>query len=131
MVYEMSLVKAVLVDDEKHIRLMIRTLLETSDIEVIAEGSSGEEAIELATLHKPDALIIDVNMPYLNGDDSISEIKNVSPETCVIVIASVTDYATIEKCFTNGASNYIRKDTPVGEMKSLILETFKNEGKIE
>jgi YesN/AraC family two-component response regulator len=65
------MIRVTIVDDHELVRTgIIRLLSDESDIEVIAEASSGEEAVQLVRQHKPDVVLMDVNMPGIGGFDS-------------------------------------------------------------
>ncbi len=60
------------------------------------------------------------------GDEVLEELLVEFPDAFVVVLTSVTDMESIEKCISMGAANYIRKDTPVAEIKMIIKETWKS-----
>lgn len=116
--------RAVICDDEDHIRVMLRTALKTMNVDVVGEARNGEEALTLFRREKPHILLLDINMPRKRGDEVLEEIMRDSPSALVIMLSSVADYATVESCLEKGASNYIRKDTPIAEIKQIIKETW-------
>ena len=112
-------------DDESHVRVLLRALLKSMNCEVVAEAANGVEAVELFKQEKPHMLLLDINMPLKTGDQVLQEILAQFPNALVIMLTSVTDLGTVEKCLDRGAANYIRKDTPPSELKSIIKETFQ------
>lgn len=112
-----------LADDETHIRALIKTIVKGIGIDVVAEASNGAEALEKYKQTRPDILMLDINMPLKTGDEVLREVIAENPDACVIMLTSVSDIGTIGKCIEIGAANYIRKDTPLGEMKAIIRET--------
>lgn len=94
--------------------------------DVVGEARTGDEAIELYKKYNPNMLLLDVNMPIKTGDEVLEELFAEFPDAFVIVLTSVTDMESIEKCLSMGAANYIRKDTPVSEIKMIIKETWKS-----
>jgi two-component system chemotaxis response regulator CheY len=94
--------------------------------DVVGEARTGDEAIELYRKHRPNLLLLDVNMPIKTGDEVLEELFSTFPEAFVIVLTSVTDMESIEKCLSLGAANYIRKDTPISEIKMIIKDTWKS-----
>jgi two-component system, chemotaxis family, chemotaxis protein CheY len=117
--------RVLVVDDEKHIRLMIKTVVKGMGYSFCGEASNGREAIHLALETKPDLVLMDVNMPIKTGPESIEELIAANEEVCIIMLTSVADMATVEECLNAGASQYIRKDTPVAEMKILISQAWE------
>ncbi len=117
-------IRALIADDEPHIRMFLRTILESMGIEIAAEAVNGSEAVELYAKEKPLMTFLDINMPVKTGDETLKEIIGLNPEALVIMLTSATDRETVEQFIDMGASNYIRKDTPVQELKKLIKETW-------
>jgi len=116
--------KVLLADDEVHIRTLLGTLVRSMGFEVVGNASDGNEAVVQFESKRPDLVLLDVNMPHKNGIQVLEEVLQIAPDTCVIMLTSLTDLETIENCLTLGAANYIRKDTPINEMKALIQETW-------
>ena len=63
-------------------------------------------------------------MPIKTGDEALKEIMTEFPDAFVIMLTSVADVEDVEKCLEMGASNYIRKDTSINEIKKIIKETW-------
>lgn len=112
----------VLVDDEHHIRLLLKTAINAMGCEVVAEGKNGNEAIRLYREKRPDLLLLDINMPEKTGEEALATIMAEFPEALVVMLTSVSDTTTVENCLVTGAANYIRKDTPLAEIKAMIGE---------
>lgn len=117
---------AIVVDDELHIRLFVKKILTSLNVNVIAEANNGNEAINLYKSHKPALMFIDINMPYKTGLEALEEIIELDPEANLIMLTSNSDLDTVHKCAELGAIGYIRKDTPVEKMKSVILDTWQD-----
>lgn len=118
-----------IVDDEAHMRILMKKLVDSLGYNLVAEASDGEEALELFSSQKPDVVLLDIKMPIISGDKVLKEIKKVSPETCVIMLTSISDKETMELCMDIGATCYIRKSAPFYEIKSAIgtaCDTFYN-----
>jgi two-component system chemotaxis response regulator CheY len=117
--------KTLIADDEKHIRLLIKTVLRSLDFDVVAEASNGKEAVELFREKRPDAVFLDINMPFMTGEDALREIMAIAPGTFAIMLTSQTDRESVERCIGLGAMNYIRKDNPLEEIKALVMESWR------
>lgn len=117
---------AIIVDDELHIRLFIKKILKSLNFNVIGEASNGNEAVDLYKSHKPDVMFIDINMPYKTGLEALEEILALDTDAKIIMLTSNSDLETVHKCAELGAIGYIRKDTPLEQMKSIILETWQD-----
>lgn len=118
----MKKIRCIVVDDESHIRTFMATVLQRVGLEVVGEASNGEEGLALFEKTRPDLVVMDVNMPLKNGDEVVEKIKAMAPETRVVILTSLADMGTISRCLEAGADDYIRKDTPYGELKTLIEE---------
>jgi two-component system chemotaxis response regulator CheY len=116
----------IVADDEGHCRVLMKAVLASMNCDVVGEARTGDEAIELYRKYRPNLLLLDVNMPVKTGDEVLEELLGEFPDAFVVVLTSVTDMESIEKCISMGAANYIRKDTPVAEIKTIIKETWKS-----
>lgn len=116
----------VLADDETHIRMMMRVVLARAGFQVLAEASNGLEAVERCRETEPDIVLLDINMPILNGDEALRVIVSEHPEVVVIMLTSVSDSLTVNRCIELGAANYLRKDTPIQEIAARVLQTWKD-----
>ncbi|MBU2551605.1 MAG: response regulator [Proteobacteria bacterium] len=117
--------RVVIADDENHIRVLFKTVMKTMNTEVVAEAKNGREAADLYKQEKPDLILLDINMPVMDGREALREIMGESPDAFVIMLTSVADAETIRETLKLGASNYILKDTPLPEMKKIIKETWE------
>lgn len=116
--------KVIVADDEAHIRMMLKMAMTSIKAEVVGEAQNGNEAIELFKNKKPDILFLDINMPIKTGEEVLEEIKTDFPTACVIMMTSVADGETVERCIQSGATSYILKDTPITKMKQLIEDAW-------
>lgn len=116
----------IVADDEGHCRVLMKAVLASMNCDVVGEARTGDEAIELYRKYRPNLLLLDVNMPVKTGDEVLEQLLAEFPDAFVVVLTSVTDMESIEKCISMGAANYIRKDTPVAEIKMIIKETWKS-----
>ena len=85
-------IKILLVDDHTVLREGMRRLLENDkDFEVVGEASDGEEAVEIVSRLKPDVVLMDIVMPKINGIEATKRIKQISPETSVLILTAYDD----------------------------------------
>lgn len=118
--------RALIADDENHVRRLLKSVVQKMNCEVVGEAKNGQEALDLFKKEKPDLLLLDINMPFKTGDEVLEEIMTEFPDAFVIMLSSIADAESVEKCLELGASNYLRKDTPLTEMKKIIYETWQN-----
>lgn len=117
--------KVLLVDDEPHIRKFLSLILRQLGITNIVEASNGQEAIKMYAEEQPSLVLLDVNMPVLDGIGALREIRQIDPDAVVIMLTSVTGRVIVEQAAEMGASNYIRKDTPKDELLQSLKETLE------
>jgi two-component system chemotaxis response regulator CheY len=110
-----------LVDDEAHIRKFIGLVLRQIQAATIFEASNGEEALALYAQHRPDLILLDVNMPKLGGLETLRGLKALNPECVVVMLTSLATRQIIEESADLGAANYLRKDTP----KDFVLQSLR------
>lgn len=115
-----------LVDDEAHIRKYISLILKTLGAPIIVEASNGEEAIATYQRENPDLVLMDVNMPKMDGLEALKKLREVDPNCVVIMLTSLANRESIEQAVEGGAINYIRKDTPREEIAKALRETIES-----
>jgi two-component system chemotaxis response regulator CheY len=120
-----------LTDDEPHIRKFISLILRAFDNPRILEASDGAQAVALYKEHQPDMVLLDVNMPNMDGVQALAAIQELDKSAVVVMLTSLANRQTIEECQRLGAVDYIRKDTPRDEMKAkferIIAECYGSE----
>lgn len=118
-------ITALIVDDDDHVRgflvVLIRRLLEGA----VLEARNGKEAVELYRQERPDLVLLDVNMPHLNGMDALAQIKEINPDAVVIMITSLATRRIVEDAANRGATNFIRKDTSKSQILDAITDTIE------
>ncbi|MEY2880629.1 MAG: hypothetical protein RLZZ15_3009 [Verrucomicrobiota bacterium] len=113
-----------LTDDEPHIRKFVGLILkQLGDVRVL-EASNGQEALEVYKRENPDLVLLDVNMPVMEGLEALRLLKELDPNCVVIMLTSIMTRASIETALELGAANYIRKDTPKEEIAKALTETI-------
>jgi two-component system chemotaxis response regulator CheY len=118
-------IRVMVVDDETHVRKLIKTVLISMNCEVVGEAANGRDAVEMFKSLKPNILMLDINMPLKSGKETLAEILKRYSNAFVIMLTSLSDKETIEDCINLGASGFIRKDIDIDEMKDIIRKTWK------
>ncbi|MDB6168219.1 MAG: response regulator receiver protein [Verrucomicrobia bacterium] len=113
-----------LVDDEPHIRKFVGLILRQLGHGKILEAGNGEEAIALYRQDKPALVLLDINMPIMDGMEALRELKKIDPDCVVIMLTSLANRKSIEDALALGAANYLRKDTPKEEIAATLAETI-------
>ncbi|PAW67432.1 MAG: hypothetical protein B9S34_05420 [Opitutia bacterium Tous-C1TDCM] len=97
-------------DDHDSVRSILRALLlAEGDIEIVGEALNGPDAVDQVRATKPDLVIMDLNMPGLDGISATREVLRISPATRVLVFSANRDPASVQKAENAGASGYIFK----------------------
>ncbi|MCS7478404.1 response regulator [Umezawaea endophytica] len=112
------MIRVLLADDEGMVRAGIRAILGTdADVEVVAEAANGREAVDLAVAHRPDVVLLDVQMPVLDGLDAADEIHRLVPETGVVILTTFSEDEYIARALGGGASGFLLK---AGDPRELL-----------
>ena len=119
-------IRVLLVDDHVMVRQGLRGILESyPDLQVVKEAANGQEAVECARAYLPDVVIMDINLPKLDGVEATRLIKRESPDTIVIGL-SVHQAGQIEDMLREaGASAYVTKDEASDYLYEAIVKTVR------
>ena len=115
-----------IVDDEPHIRKYIGLILRKFGNPTIVEAANGEEAIALFPQHNPDLVLLDVNMPMMDGLQCLERLHAEHPDALVVMLTSLATRNVVERCLELGAVNFVRKDTPKEAMAKVLRETIED-----
>jgi len=119
------MIRVSIVDDHELVRTgIIRILGDVSDIEVVAEASSGEEAVQMVKTHRPDVVLMDVNMPGIGGIEATRKLTQIYPDLKVIVVTIHVDDPFPSRMLQAGAVGYLTKGCAVDEMVNAIREVY-------
>ncbi len=114
-------VRILLVDDHTLMRQGLRHILESQpDFDIVAESSSGIEAVEAARFHKPDVAIVDIAMKELNGIEATAQILKHSPNTAVLILSMYSDERYVLRAVKAGARGYLLKNSAGDELIQAI-----------
>ena len=113
-----------LVDDEAHIRKFISLLLRHLGVSRIMEAPNGAEALEVYKRESPDLVMLDVNMPIMDGIETLRALKQLNPDAVVVMLTSLANRQTIDEAVALGAANYIRKDAPPEDIGRALSDTI-------
>lgn len=103
-------VRIVIADDHEVVRIGLAALLDRQPgFSVVGEASSGRQAVELAHLHRPDVVVLDVRMPDGSGTDACRRITTELPDTAVVMLTSYADEEALFAAIAAGASGYVLK----------------------
>lgn len=119
-------------DDHSMVREGIKALLELDgDIKVIEEAVDGNDCLDKLKKVKPDVLLLDINMPNLNGIDVLKNIRSHKMNVKVLVLTVHNEVEYLMKAIDIGVEGYILKDSESSELKNAIYEICKGESYIQ
>jgi len=105
----MSKIRILIADDHPVFRFGLNALINTeADLEVVGEAATGEEAIRLTVLKKPDVVLMDINMPGISGIEATRRISETLPKTGILIVSMLDDESVFE-AIRAGARGYVVK----------------------
>ena len=114
-------IRIIVVDDQAVVRQGFVALINTvADMEVVAEGVNGAQAVELYRRHQPDVLLTDLRMPLMSGVEAIGVIRREWPGARIIVLTAFDGDEDIYRSLQAGAQGYLLKDMFFEELESAI-----------
>ncbi|MFD8643987.1 response regulator [Streptomyces zaomyceticus] len=110
-------IRVVIADDEPLIRAGIRMILISDpEIEVVAEAANGREAVEEARAHAADVVLLDIQMPVLDGLSALPELRRAAPAARVIVLTTFGERENVLRTLEHGGAGFLLKDTAPAEL---------------
>lgn len=124
----MAKINVMIVDDHPVFRQGLRDLVETEpELEIVGEAADGESALAMVEEQKPDVVLMDINLPTMNGLQVTRQLREFHPEINVIMITGYDDAEQVFHAFRAGASAYCAKDIAPEDLIAMIHAT--HEGK--
>lgn len=125
-------IKILIADDQKLIREGLKVLLEMEeDFEVIGEAANGKEAVDLYIKLRPDVVLMDIQMPVMNGVEAIKKIKEIDEFSKIIILTTFDDDQYVFDGLKSGALGYILKDISIEKLSETIKTIYKGGALIE
>lgn len=123
-------VRVVIADDHPSVRAGIRAMLSSEiRISVVAEAENGAEAIRFVQEHTPDVLLLDMEMPVMNGIEVARQLRSDDVSTRVLALSAYEDPVYVQALLASGASGYITKDKPAALVCEAVLAVARGEGR--
>jgi DNA-binding NarL/FixJ family response regulator len=117
-----NVIRILAADDHAIVRGGIANLIVTqSDMQVIAEASDGRKAVEQFRKHRPDVMLMDLQMPDMSGIDAINALRGEFPEARIIVLTTHAGDAQVKRALQAGAQRYLLK----GLLRKELLDTIR------
>ncbi len=114
-------IRVLIVDDDERVRRIIAIMLSLEDdYEVVGEAADGVEAVSAAGVLHPDVVLLDLEMPGMDGILAIPEIRRQAPDTKIAVLSAFPDPYTLTDALVRGADTYLDKATNLAELPILL-----------
>lgn len=117
--------RVLLVDDEHYMRAFVGRVLSQAVNCALIEAHDGQEAIDQCGKGDPELIILDINMPRVDGVQALTQIRAMKPDTPIVMLTSISEEVVVEKCLINGASHFIRKDVGANVLKAELTEMLQ------
>ena len=126
------MIRLVVADDVPIFREMVVCALELEDdLEVVGQASNGADAVEACRQHQPDVIILDVEMPRMNGVEATRQIVASCPKTRVVILTAFEDDGLILQLIQAGATGYLLKESKTNEVIRAIRTAYGGESLID
>jgi len=116
--------RVLIADDEPHIRSLISLIVTSLGAEVVAEATDGEQALSMYKQFSPDMVLLDINMPKMDGISVLKQIMAINNRTLVVMLTSLNALEVVKECIDDGAWNYILKNTTAEDLHKAISATW-------
>jgi two-component system, chemotaxis family, chemotaxis protein CheY len=117
---------ALLVDDEAHVRAFMRLLLRELGIEECWEAADGASALHLIKQHKPDLVLLDINLPGMTGLQVLGQIRQLDPDLPVVMATAQSSMSIVSEAVRLGASGYLLKHCPKEETLEALRDIVES-----
>jgi DNA-binding NarL/FixJ family response regulator len=125
-------IRVLIADDHGLFREMLfHTLSEEEDIEVVGEAVDGKEAVEKTKALNPDIILLDINMPRLDGMEATKILRQEHPSTKIVILTAADDDELVFKLVKAGATGYLLKDTSTGNVVDAVRAAYSGESLIQ
>lgn len=115
------MIRVIIADDHHLVRQGIRALLEKDpELEVIGEAQNGQEALAFTSQIKPDVLILDINMPVMNGLDVTRDLTQACIPTSIVILSMYSDESLVKRAIQSGAKGYLLKKSIAEDLISAV-----------
>ncbi|MGO4179785.1 response regulator [Paenibacillus sp. MCAF9] len=124
----MNKITIVIADDQMLTREGLRTILDLEDdFEIVGVAKNGEEACEMAETLQPHLMLLDIQMPIMDGITALKRIKQSSPNIFILFLTTFIDADYIVEGMAHGASGYMLKDMDIDKMIAAIRDTISGQ----
>ena len=123
------MIRVVVVDDDSHLRDLFKMMLELEDgFEVVGEAGDGKAAISRAEECQPDLVMLDLEMPVMDGLQALPLILEAAPQTKVVVVSGFPEESLEARALAAGAAAYVAKGLSVEDLVRQLASVIEDEG---
>ncbi len=120
------MIKVLIVDDQQTVQEILKSYIEVEpSLEVIGCANNGQEALDLIKIHRPNIVLMDIEMPVLDGLTATKIISEQFIDTSVLIISVHNDDSYLNTALQVGAKGYLKKNTPAKELINAIYSAYK------
>lgn len=124
----MRTIRILVADDHALVRESIRAILANQgDMEIVATAGDGNEAVQLALLHQPDVVVMDISMPSMDGIHATELIRRSQEATNIVILSMHVNAALVQQALRMGARAYVLKRRATEELPQAIRAAAKGE----
>jgi NarL family two-component system response regulator LiaR len=116
-----------LVDDHALVRGAVREAISAPDVELVAEASSAEEALDLALQARPDVMLVDIDLPGMSGVQLVRELAPRLPKTRIVMLTVSTSDRDVMEAVRYGAVGYLTKDLSPEELSAGVRSAWEGD----
>lgn len=124
----MDKIQVIIADDKAGYRNLIAGMLDASKVNIVAEAADGRELLHLLRRKHVDIILLDLDMPVMDGNEAFAVINKNFPEVKVVILSFYFEQVLVENYLKRGAKGYIPKDTLDCELLAEVLTTIQNGG---
>ena len=122
------MIRVLIADDHHLVRQGIRALLEKNpEVDVVAEAQNGQEALAFTSQIKPDVLILDINMPVLNGLEVTQDLTQAGIPSSIVILSMYSDESLVKRAFQCGAKGYLLKKSISDDLTKAVQAAWRQE----
>jgi DNA-binding NarL/FixJ family response regulator len=122
---------ALIIDDEQHVRVFLRTLLKVAGVGEIWEAGTGPQGLEAYFQHKPAITLLDLSMPGPTGIEILALIMKNDPDAMVVIVTSLNERETVLECERLGATGFLLKSRPKDELLAALKEFLSEASEVQ
>jgi CheY-like chemotaxis protein len=117
-------VNALIVDDEAHVVVLFRALLKELGVTTVWDAAEAADALEQVAAHNPEVVLLDINLPLVDGLELLAQMKAKNPKLPVVIVTAQSTIKTLEKARALGAQAYVLKYKARSEVLKQLSEAF-------